>query len=229
MPNRVRVPHYLIASDTTENTVARGIVADAFVPGSNQVVSVFAISGGSLNVGGNVFALSGGFTAVATGVIYDSTSAAFGDESGFGTNINIQAVGSGGTIAINSSSSGPYTMNLAALWSASLPDTIPFTFPLNGTLSLNGVSTPFVGSFTGTDTFFFDGSDTVTGNISLNTGLGLATGTLTASANPQIVVPEPGTFGMLLVAGMVLMAITGGRLAQLKTLFRRSPGLAKDI
>ena len=84
-----------------------------------------------------------------------------------------------------------------------------FTFPLNGTLSLNGVSTRFAGSFTGTNTFFFDGSDTVTGNISLTTGLGLATGTLTASANPQIVVREPGTLGMLLVAGMMLMTITG--------------------
>jgi hypothetical protein len=198
----------IIGSDTTEKTVAPGIVADAFTPGSNEVVSRFAIDTGSLDVGGNAFALSGTFTAIATNVVYDSTSPAFGDESGFGTAIDIQAVGPGGTIAIDSSFSGPYTMNLASLWSATLPDSIPFTLPLNGTLSLNGLSTPFTGSFGGTDTFFFDGSDTVTGNISLATALGDVTGTLTATANPQIT-PEPGTLGMLLIGGIALTGMSG--------------------
>lgn len=200
----------IIASDTTEGTVAPGIVADAFTPGSNDVVSVFAISAGSLSVGGSAFALNGTFTAVATDVVYDSTSAAFGNESGFGTNINIQAVGAGGTIAINSLFSGPYTMNLASLWNSSLPDSIPFTFPLNGTLFLNSSATPFTGLFAGTDTFFFDGSDTVTGNVSLTTDFGVITGTLTATANPQLVpVPELGTLGMLLIGGPVLTAVRG--------------------
>jgi hypothetical protein len=65
----------------------------------------------------------------------------------------------------------------------------------------------FTGAFDGAITFFDDGSTTALGTLTMNTDFGLATGTLSASAFPVLVVPEPTSLGLLSL-GLIVFAFS---------------------
>jgi hypothetical protein len=195
----------IIASDTTEKTVAPGLVADTFTPGTNQVVSAYAInSGSSINFQGNTYLLSGGYTLIDTDVVYDSTSPAFGTETGFLAAVNVSAVGPMGDITFTLSSVPSYTANLASIWAIhTLPATIPIptSVALDGTLTLDGMSVPFTGTLSDLTTFNFDGSNTDLDSLNLSTSFGAITGTVSATTLPQLVpIPEPRTLSLALAS-----------------------------
>jgi len=201
----------IIASDTTEKTVAAGLVADTFTPGSNEVISAYAINvGSSINFQGNAYALSGGYTLIDTNVDYSSTSPTFGTETGFLAAVNVDAVGPIGNITFTLAGTQAYTANLAAIWAINeLPATvsIPTSVALSGTLTLQGKSIPFTGTLADSTTFNFDGSNTDVDTLNLTTSLGPITGTISATTLPQLVsIPEPRTLSFVLV-GMIYLAI----------------------
>src|SRR5207249_2431322 len=92
---------------------------------------------------------------------------------------------------------------------------IPDNFAFFGTLDFNGIISPLAGAFNGAVTFFEDGSTTAQGTLTMNTDLGLATGTLSASAVPKLV-PEPASLG-LLSFGLIGLAFSRKRTARPKT------------
>jgi hypothetical protein len=177
--------------------------AQLFTPKENEVVSAYEVSPGStVSFGNNSFALGGGFTTVDTNVDYNPASPTFGIESGFVSALNIQALGNAGAVQFALTGTPTYTENLASVWSQNvIPPSglaIPFSNTFAGTLTFNSVSSPFSGTFDGTLTFFNDGSQTINGNIDFNTNFGPLTGSLSASALPELVpVPEPATLTLL--------------------------------
>ena len=197
-----------ITIENTTEQITRQITAALFTPPSNFVVSAFSIEPGSaLTFAGNTFALSGGFNVVSTNVDYNPNSATFGVESGIAHLISIQASGAGGAIHFTVPKAPTFTINLAPLWARNLPNgglSVPFTLSFSGTLSFNSLSSPFTGVFSGRDTFFPNGSVQTQGLFNISSDFGSGTGTLFASAHPQIT-PEPSTLGLLGI-GVACMA-----------------------
>jgi hypothetical protein len=176
-----------------------------FSPGSTNVVSTYALAAGSsLTFGTSVFALSGGYTTVDTIVDYDPSSPTYGTETGFLGGLNIAASGTAGTVTFDLASEPAYSVNLASIWGEQIPPaglSVPIDVTFSGTLSFASSSSPFTGTFVGTDTFLSDGSTIDQGTISFDNDFGLFTGNLTASALPVVEpVPEPSSASLFMTA-----------------------------
>lgn len=189
--------------NVTENKVPTATV-QLFAPGSNEVVSEYALATNSSLVSGtDVFAMSGGYTTVDTNVDYDPSSPTFGTETGFLSKVDIVASGSAGTVKFNLASNPTYSVNLAPIWGEDIPPgglSVPLDVTFSGTLFFNAIPSSFSGTFSGTDTFFTDGSTTDQGTITFDTDFGVFTGNLTASAQPVLVaVPETSTWVEMLI------------------------------
>lgn len=191
----------------TEGITAPAFVADVFSPSSNRVVSEFHVAlGSAVTVGGNTFALSGGFTTIQNQFDDDPTSSSFGVERGYVTNSTLTGHGDAGTFVL-SLDAAPTVTNLKPAWdivnSTGFPSSgvaIAQGFSFNGRLNINGSETAVSGTFEGSVNFLPDGSTNATGSFSLSSLLGSGEGTLSASAMPELVpVPEPETYALMLV------------------------------
>lgn len=212
------VPGTVTVKNLDEAVPNQTAQVNIFDPPSNVVVSAFKINPGSnLVLGGNTLALSGGFSAVQTTVDYDPASPTYGVETGYIDAISIQASGAPGTAILHVAPTTTQT-SLAGVWSQLLPLTGPYpaggvsapdAFSFSGMLEFNSSMTPFDATFDGTITFLEDGSTTALGTLAMSTSFGSVTGTLSASAFPQLV-PEPETGSLdLLGLGLIGLVLRG--------------------
>lgn len=187
----------ITVNDTSEGTSAT-IVADGhFNPPGQTVNTPLVVSAGSATLGGSTFALSGAFSTIATGVVYDPTSVHYGDLSGFlpASAFNIQGTGNAGSFVLSLNGNSAWTVNLSALWGQDPTGGLAtgFSTPLSGTVTSGGNSSPFSGTATGSVTFFDDGTETINATFDFASGFGPINGTLTASGESFLVTPEPST------------------------------------
>lgn len=208
----------ILATDTTENQSGSATAA-AFSPPANQVASVYTINpGSSVTLAGNTYQVAGGYTIIDTDVVYDPSSPNFGNESGFLSSVNVTATGAAGTVDFTLDGTPIYTANLAAIWAQpSLPATvsIPTAVELAGTLMVDGMSTPFTGTLSDVTTFFPNGSQTDMDTLSFETDFGPLSGTISASATPELV-PEPASLVLLGSAVSIGFLVLSFRTRQLR-------------
>ena len=190
---------------TVTNTSEPGVptqTVSIFAPGRNQVVSTYAVaSSSSISLGSDVFSLTGKFTTIDTNVYYNQLSVNYGIETGYFSNLSIQATGSAGSVVFLLGSSPMYSLNLSSAWATQANDaSVPIDFPFAGVLLFNGSPSSFSGTFDGFDTFGYDGSTTASGTITFDTAFGEFSGSMTASAQPTLqAIPEQSTWMMLLI------------------------------
>ncbi len=195
-------PGSITVTNLSEPTVPAAVASlNSFDPPSNVVVSAFTVAPGSaLTFAGNSFALTGGFTAVDTSVSYDPTSPLYALEQGSVTFANILGTGAAGTVQLVLTSPAVYSLDLSSIWAQTLGSdgipplglSTPTGINLAGVLYFNSTAIPFTGTFSGVTTFFDDGTTMESGTLDLSTAAGLVTGSLSASATPELV-PEPNS------------------------------------
>jgi hypothetical protein len=199
-------------TNTTEAIVNPALTAsldDKFDPPANVVVTAFSVDAGSnLVLGANTFTLSGGFTAIQTGVDYDPLSATYGTETGFLRSIDLLATGPAGALTFDFGSFVPTTTDLRPVWEQLVAGTVfpdvglfaTQTFSFFGNVLFGALTSPFTGQFIGQVGFFPDGSTTAFGTLVIDTNFGVATGQLSVTGMPRVVaVPEPAPLSLFVV------------------------------
>ena len=172
-------------------------------PDTTTTTTASLVSTSTATLGSNTFALTGGFSALDTSVDYDPTSPTYGNVSGvvLASAFNITGNGPAGTLALSLSGDEAYTVNLASVW-AEATTAISIDTDISGIATLNGVSTPFSGSLTGTDTFSDDGTDDIVFNFTANTQFGQISGPIEAMGYETLNVPEPNSIALLIGLGL---------------------------
>jgi hypothetical protein len=203
----------ITTTNTSETITNPAVIAEVFQPGENYVASNFVFqTGSSIDFNGSIMALSGGFTATQTNVDYNPSSPTYGVETGFLSNINMQATGDGQTVQFLNIASPITLTDLSGAWlqfmNLQVPTdiSIPTTYSFTGQLLLDSVLSPFSAIFDGTTTFLTDGSTLDSGTLVLDTNFGRMTGSLIATATPQLI-PTPEPSAMIMV-GLGFMYMT---------------------
>ena len=199
-----------VKNDDQPEQPTQSFTASLFQPPDKVLTAYTVNAGATLAFGGNSFDLRGGFATTDTAIEYDSSSPGYGIESGRVSQLGIYATGTAGSVSFTLSGTPTYTQNLGSIWGMSIPETglsIPYTNSFSGLLHVNSETSPFVGCFVGTLTFFDNGSQTIAGTLEFTTDYGPLSGALSATGTPTII-PEPGsllalTSGLLSLAGMM--------------------------
>lgn len=177
-------------------------IAQGFTPPNNSVQTLFAVLAGSTaSVGGQNFNLGGGFTTLTTNVDYNPASPTYGQLSGSILAQLFQVSGTGGLgkLTITLAGNQPYSVNVLPLFNAQTLDggvSIPLSMLLAGTLSINGLNSPFSGIANGTDTVFPGNTDNLDLAFDLTSNFGEVTGTFLADGTEQLI-PEPSALAII--------------------------------
>jgi autotransporter-associated beta strand protein len=179
----------------TESPVNLAVgTANTLQPGQNTSNTALALATtqSTLDLGGNTYNLGGQFETVANQVEYSNLSPNYGNLSGTipAANFHVQGSGNAGTVALSLNSGSPWTQNLASIWGQVPPPSglsVAFSAPLSGTLLDNSGSSSFVGSMSGSVTYFDNDQETISANLSVTAGSLTGSGTIVASGQSQLV------------------------------------------
>lgn len=180
-----------------------GTVAELFTPPRNEAVARHTILPGStVTIGGGAFALTGGFSLVATAIDYDPASPTYGLLSGFmpAAAFAVDGIGVAGTAELRLTGDAPFAVDLAPVLAGAT--TAAWSVPIAGSLLFGGEASPVAGVVTGVSTYGAGGAERYTFGVTLASAFGPVTGAGSSDGAVTLTaVPEPGG-ATLLLAGL---------------------------
>jgi hypothetical protein len=188
------------------------LASERFQPPQNTVLTQGTfLPGSSIMLAGTTVDVVGMFSAKDLAVDYDPESPTYGDLTGIliGSQFLLTGDSGGTSFALNFDADQPYTINLLPVWNASDPNgsSIPFSVPIAGMATVGLLTSPVVGTATGSVAFFTDNTEYLSLDLDLASAFGPIVGNI-QSHNVETLMPiaEPNFLMLDCVALLVIAA-----------------------